>query len=693
EQLRGQPADARSDVWALGAVLYEMATGARPFQGRTGFELSSAILSQPLPLLSGTVPPELAAIIGRCLEKEPEQRYQRAGEVRAALEAIHRGAVAPPETRRYRPVRRRWWLAAGVGAAVVVLVFVFLVFRLTRSEAPPQALTIRPLTSFVGMEWGVTFSPDTSFIAYGHNRYGHMDIFVLPTGGGDPVRLTDNPADELTPRWSPDGRYIAFVSDRGAGTNIYLSPPLPGAERKLVETNIPWLERAIDALFSLGAIPWSPDANELLFSRLEPSGEIAIWKVNLRTGAETRVTKPPPGALDLYASWSFDGKRIVFTRGTSLWLMDAQGEPEQLLGDQYLNTEPAWSPDSQRVVFHSNRGGRMNLWEIEIRSRRLRQLTTESGNAILPTVSPTGRIAYTSYSHQVDIYWGQVDRPQEEHQRLTSHTFNHFGARVSPDGQQVLYQSDRTGNYELWLHDRRTGAERQLTDHPATDVMADWSPDGKQIVFLSGREGSVQVWVLEVESGRVRRLSQRSRSISFEPHFSEPRWSPDGKAIGFFGAGEKGETFWVVDPQGGNESSPLSGVVGFDWYRDSRHLLYTRPAADGSGVLEMRVADIETGKEVLLLRGPSAEMVVSRDGRGVAFLHSVSHFNMQLTLLRLAPPASPDGLPRPLGKLQQLTHGGSTFHVHNGGWSPDGKAIVYTRDHDSGDVYVIQNYR
>jgi len=129
EQLRGQPADARSDIWALGVVLYEMATGARPFQGQTGFELSSAILNQRPAALPAKVPLELKAVIERCLEKEPAQRYQRAGEVRAAIEAIQSGTAAPWAGWRYMlgraiPQVKEWprWLQRIVLVLVILIV-------------------------------------------------------------------------------------------------------------------------------------------------------------------------------------------------------------------------------------------------------------------------------------------------------------------------------------------------------------------------------------------------------------------------------------------------------------------------------------------------------------------------------------------------------------------------------------------
>jgi Tol biopolymer transport system component len=220
--------------------------------------------------------------------------------------------------------------------------------------------------------------------------------------------------------------------------------------------------------------------------------------------------------------------------------------------------------------------------------------------------------------------------------------------------------------------------------------MGDWSPDGRDIVFLSNREGSLQVWVIEVAGGQVRRVSRKAQVLGVNDQFSGPRWSPDGSAIGFVGVGQTEQALWVVDPQGKNERAVLPAVSGFDWYRDSRIVVYTRKAGDASDTLETRVADLETRAEALLLRGPTAELAVSRDGSSLACVRSASHFDMQLQLLRLAVPARSGELPRAIGKPEPLTQGEAVYHVHNGGWSPDGRAIVYTRDSDNGDIFILQ---
>ncbi|MEE9534163.1 MAG: protein kinase, partial [Acidimicrobiia bacterium] len=467
--------DGRADVYALGCVLYEMLSGEPPYTGVTPQAIIAKSLTDPVPSarrLRETISPVLDAAIRMALAKVPADRFASAKSFAEALVADT--PVTPTvETPMPFPSPVRWGRRYGyVGASAAAPVLVWALFGRGGGAptADPTASTIRSVTSFAGWELSPSWSPDGSQIAYSYTGGGDANVATLSLGGGDPHILTaDSPYDEINPRWSRDGSKIAFISDRGTGSNIYWIPPTGGAEHLIAETNIPFLERMMTWFFTMGVNPWSVDSEELLFSRMDAAGDVALWKVNLSTGEQTQLTTPPPGAEDGWASWSSDGMQIIFQRiqagVPTVWLLPTEGgEPSMLLGDG-VDMFPSWFPGEEKLVTMSMRLGAPNIWEIDLATLEPRQLTSGGAGArFTPAVGPTGSIAYADQDHQVDLHWIPIDAPGRD-ERITFLTGENFGPRLSPDGNHIVWM--RGPPHDLWLYDRTSGQSHQLTTDPA----------------------------------------------------------------------------------------------------------------------------------------------------------------------------------------------------------------------------------
>jgi Tol biopolymer transport system component len=173
-----------------------------------------------------------------------------------------------------------------------------------------------------------------------------------------------------------------------------------------------------------------------------------------------------------------------------------------------------------------------------------------------------------------------------------------------------------------------------------------------------------------------------------------PRWAADGRAIAYLAPGDKGFTLWLIDPDGSNvRQTRITGVLRYDWYLDSSRVIYTRDGEGDAGTIEMVAAHLESGDEEILLRKNATELTVSWNGRAVAYNSADGHFSSNRYVLPLARPNSTAELPRAAGDPQQVTFGGGIWHVHSGAWTPDDEWIVYTRDFDSGSLFVVDQYR
>ena len=238
EQASGQKIDPRSDIFSFGSVLYEMVTGARAFAGDSSISTVAAVVNQepkPPSEINARIPRDLERIIVRCLRKDPARRFQHLDDVAVELEEVR--VETGTQTAGTPAAARRRQKPVGIAATTVAVLAGTMWAIWPAPEAPLPAQSISKLTSFPGDEAFPAFSPDGGQVAFAWNgeRRDNSDIYIKRIDADTPLRLTTDPGDDIAPAWSPDGSRIAFVRGAEGPASIYLTAPVPGAERKLVE--------------------------------------------------------------------------------------------------------------------------------------------------------------------------------------------------------------------------------------------------------------------------------------------------------------------------------------------------------------------------------------------------------------------------------------------------------------------------
>ncbi len=679
EQVRGEIADYRSDIFSFGSVLYEMLSGRSAFRRPTAAETQAAILHEDVPELSSAdspVPPAVDHVLHRCLEKRREDRFQSTRDLGFALEAL--SPMPDATSARWTTVasregrRLRWTLSA----TTVLVATVAALWWWGRRPAPLPAWTPRQITSDPGWEAEPAPSPDGSLIAFSSDRSGNSDIWIVDSRGGAPLRLTDDPAEDRSPAWFPDGSTIAFVSDRGGDDAVWKVPKL-GGPAVLV------LPHAQDPAPS-------PRGRRIAFSRLSSVGQLRIWVADLDDTSRATVLTGDDGGLWHHRepAWSPDGRTLCYADQRNLWTVPSEGGPPRpLTHEEGADRHPAWSPDGRHIYFSSNRDNVQALWRIAADGTGAVRLTAGTGPEADLSLSSDGRcLAYSSSAVKFDIVildlasgestelggmrseigpgfapdrtrmvfssdrngdfdiWIQPledGRPRGSPYRLTDQAGNEMLPTFSPDGRWVAYSRILGDRRDVWVTGSGGGSSRSFTDHPAVDIHPAWSPDGAFLAFSSNRGGQHHVWVAPVANGEPAGPARELTSGEVTDMF--PVWSPDGTEIAFRRGDGEDRDVWIVPSEGG--AAP-------------------RQLTHGAGALQVRW---EPGGQALLVSGTWGEPAV--------------------TPRRVA---ADTGEARPLGPPVVM---GDAEAVGVFDISADGDLLAYVRETRSGDIWMLEASR
>jgi serine/threonine protein kinase/Tol biopolymer transport system component len=500
ETLRGEVADTRTDVWALGVVLYEMVSGAQPFRGRTEYELSSAILREPPAPLPQRVPSGLRATIQRCLAKEPGLRYQRAAEARSALEAIgsdNATGVARPPARAHRG-----WVHAGVGSGALLLLllggFELLQVKKSVPPAPSQADWVQ-LTDFADSAVSPALSPDgriLTFIRGGDTFVGKGEIEAKLLPSGEPVQLTHDSTEKLSPEFSPDGSTLAYTVTPGSQYwgDTWVVPVLGGEPRLMLPNaeGLTWI-----------------DNGHLLFSEVKSGIHMAVVTASDSRSNSRDVYVPARERGMAHRSALSPDQNWVLVAGMDNggWLpcrlvpFDASSDGKQVGPQRAACTYVAWSPDGKWMYFSSDAGGRFHIWRQRFPDGEPTQVTSGATEEEGIAMAPDGSSLITSVGSRESTLWV---RDAKGDRQVSSEGYAEY-PRFSLDGKKLYYLLSRNGVSgqfiygELWVADLGTGRSERLL--PNTSLSGyDISPDGTEVVFsATNTENRSRVWLASLD--------------------------------------------------------------------------------------------------------------------------------------------------------------------------------------------------
>jgi Tol biopolymer transport system component len=718
EQASGRRVDARSDIFSLGIVFHELLAGSLPFEGETPVDVMYAILHlapAPLPGFGAGVLRGFADVVARALAKDPAQRFQtmremavelgsildaggwQPGDLPAARPASARFPRVPTEPAPAGPSRSRRWLAL-LGASGLVLVAALgavLALRGRSGRPEPATAPLRPvqLTSSDGLDVFPAFAPDGRSIAYSSDRSGRFEVYRRPLGpGGREIQLTTDGLQNLSPAWSPDGETIAYHAKSVGG--VWLVPALGGVPRQLT---------------AFGSRPsFSPDGRSLVFE----SGSVVDFAANSLGALPPSVLwiapldgTPPrpltqvgsPAGGHGAASWSPDGRRVVFASynrtSSEIWTVGPDGkDPAKVSEGNGQCYDPVWGADGESVLFPCW----SESWNVGIYRRKV---STQSGRPLgsseeIASFGVTGlgwvkqlavsrdgsRLAYAGLAMASNIWKVPVDGRGERagpEAPVTRETGRNSRPAVSNDGKRIAFTRWRPGtNQDVWVVDADGANALQRTTDPSDDDYPHWFAGDKRLGFMSVRRGHRALFAIDLVTGREEVLADFGAGVD------AMRVSPDGTRVAYH-SGRGGATLnvWVAELPAGTPRQITADreLAGFPcWSPEGRNLAFE---AKREGDVHVFTVPATGGTPVQLTRGA-----------GQSWPYSFSPDGSKVAFAGLRDGVWNVGWVTRDGKAERTVTSNARLNVYvrYPAWSPAGEAIYFERAETTGNIWLVE---
>ncbi len=608
EQARGREVDARSDIFSLGIVLYEMLTGQPLFAGETSADVIAAIIHKEAPPLAeyvSEVPAELERILQKALAKDREQRYQNVRDLQIDLQSVKESELSAhltpsaPVTKENQAAQTsstlevpRFSLRQLLVALPVVLLLVGAIWWLvtrgnqleTVSPASLKTVGVVSWQSAPGEVYSVgSFSPDAQMIAFTSTESGSKNIWIKQTTSDNRVQITKDDFRNAYPVWSPDGQDLAFFSLRGNQHGIWRIRYLGGDLKEIT--------RLDDGNVRLRS--WSK-SNKIYFESKKNLFALDVESKQANQLTSFDASKQNISAINI----SPDEKQIAHvsldeTGSSRLWVMPAEGgSAAQVANDKSGIRNPVWHTDGKRVLYSASVDGIYQVFVAYTDGRTPAQITFGDRDAFALDVSADGtKILYGSSKEESDV-WG-VDVEKAEEFRVASDIDSELWPDVSFDGKTIAFQAIRnlsqgdkiaSGSILTKPFDG-TGQPFEIVTN---GYLPKWSPDGKHLAFMRFSGETANLYSVKATGGEEKQITTGGMTPVENTVLPYNRlqasyysWSPDSSRIAYCSQRSGRQNLWLVSANGSNDTQITSNEDADThihcplWSPDGRRTAYT----------------------------------------------------------------------------------------------------------------------